>query len=350
MRLSDVKSGSQVELLLDENYIDNGSWIPSVDGRFIPGVTAVTDDPPEIQLATLKTDARIGPAARLSFYGDTDYNLTLAVPTQQQSVLSKIVGRGASILDMADANTNNTVGDVDATPTAVEDALFGIFKVDGTVGDWDLTIPRLPHADFVATNNFNGVAAPGTVYDNQFCIYNPVAKTFDQATKAASINGTLTWLDKYTGELSLTGMVLPTQVFTYDPATSGLVELGGKTVAVDERLVDPNLRAGDNCVIVACAYTYSQLSRVGDWQITQPLSKPTRVVIDLYRSLSDVTESGIWVRRRHYWCEQTNLPSASTDGSKNDPNIQNVIFVVRRFDCRLGGAGRYYDTQYLVEN
>jgi hypothetical protein len=347
MRLSDVLSTAQVELLLDQNYIDNGAWIPSVDGRIIPGVTVVTDDPPEIQLASLKTDARIGPAARLSFFPDTDYMLRLSVPTQQQSVLAKILGRGAEILDMADANTNNTVGHMHA-PTAVEHGLYGIFKVDGTVGDWDLVIPRLPHADFVATNNFNGVAVPGTTYDNCFSVYNPTAMTFEEATKVGATGGTLTWLDKYIGSLTITGMSLPTQVFQYDPATSGLVTLAGKTVSVDERLVDPDLKAGDNCVIVAVAYLYSQLTRAGDWQITQPLSKPTRCVIDLYRSLSDVTEFDNWVRRRHYWCEQTNLPAASTDGSKNDPNIMEYAFVARSFSCRLGGAGRYYDTQYLV--
>jgi hypothetical protein len=208
----------------------------------------------------------------------------------------------------------------------------------------------LPHADFVATNNFNGVAVPGTTYDNQFCIYNPAADTFDQATKVASIGGTLTWIDKFTGECTLTGMSLPTQVFSYDPATSGLVTLGGETVTVEPLLVDPNLRAGDNCVIISVAYIYSQLSRVGDWQMTQPLTKPTRVAIDLYRSLSDVPESGIWVRRRYYWCEQTNLPAAATDGSKTDPNIVPYIFVARRFEPRLGGAGKYYDTQFLVED
>jgi len=318
-----------------------------VDGRIIPGVTAVTDEPPELQLATLKTDARTGPDARLTFYPDTDYMLRLAVPTTQQSVLSVILGRGSEILDRAAANTNNQVGTI-AVPTAVSHALFGIAKVSGTTGDFDIEIARFPHADMPFTTHVAVPPVPGTVYDYAICIYNPTTDAF-ALCDVAPIGGTIAVVDAYLGNVTISGMSLAGgQLFQYDPATSGLVTLGGETVTVDPTLVDPDLRDGDWCVIYSLAYTYSQLSRDGDWQVTQPLAKPTRCVIDLYRSLSDVIDFRVWERRRYYYCEQYNLPAASTTGANTDPNMREYTFVVRPHTPRLGSNGRYYDTQYLV--
>lgn len=349
MRLTDVLSKDQYQLLLDESYLNNGNWIPSIDGRIIPGVTATTDEPPEIQLATLKTDSRKGPDARLSYYPDADYTITLSVPTSQQSVMSVLLGRGAAILDMAAANTNNTIGTV-GIPTDVDHAIFGIAKVDGTVGDWDMEITRLPHADYPMNEHFATPGVPGTVYDYAICIYNPTTDSFTLCD-GSPIGGTIAVVNHYTGNVTISGMVLSGgQLFQYDPAVSGLVTLGGQTVTVDPYLVDPDLRDGDYCVIYSFAGIYSQLSRAGDWQITQPLSKPTRVVIDLYMSLSDVTDFRQWERRRHYYCEQINLPAASTTGDNTDPNMRDYIFVVRPHSERLYPNGKYYDTQYLVDD
>jgi hypothetical protein len=351
LRLEDVLSAQQYRLLLDEDCIDNGNWIPAVDGKVIPGVTVVTDDPPEIGLAKLKTDARTGPVARLSYYPDADYMVRLMVPTTQQSVLSVILGRGASILDSVAANTNNTVGDPAKTPTSVDDALFGIAKLSGTVGDFEIEIDRLPHADFPALQGFIGTTTPGVVYDHCISAYNPATNTCLPIGAPLGIGGTITWIDSYIGNIICANMSLPGgYVFQYDPATSGTVTLGGATVAIEATLVDPTLQDGDYCLLYGVAYTYSQLPRTTDWQVKQPLTKPTRCVIDLYRSLSDVIEFRRWIRRRHYYCEQYNLPAASTDGSKNDPNLQEYSFVVRPHTPRLGGSGPYYDTQVLVES
>jgi hypothetical protein len=350
MRLTDVLSPQEVPLLLDENFVDNGNWIPVVDGKVIPGVDVVTDEPPEIQLATLKQDSRTGPAARLGYSPDQDYMITLSVPTQQQSVIEACLGRGAVILDMAAANLNNIVGSPAKIAVAVSDALFGIFKVSGTTGDFDVTIPRMPHVDILADHEFKGSTVPGTAYDHCFSVWNPTNNTCSGATAPGGAAGTATWVDKFLGTVVLSSMSLPTQVFQYDPAESGIITIGGESVSVDPRLVDPDLRAGDWCVVIGVAYKYSQLTRAGDWQVTQPMDKPTRCAIDLYRSLSDTTEFRNWVRHRFYDCEQYNLPSHSTSGSQTDFNKVEYKFVVRPFNPRLGGAGRYYDKQLLVDD
>jgi hypothetical protein len=350
MRLSDVLSTDQYQLLLDESYLCNGNWIPAVDGKVIPGVISVTDGPPDIQLASLKTDARKGPDARMSFYPDNDYELSMLVPTIQQSVMAAVLGRGATILDRAAANLNNVVG-VIGIPTSVDHAIFGIAKLQGTTGDWEFDIDRLPHADFPMLNAHPGsVVVPGTHYDYAVSIYNPTTDACSMCTEAP-ISGAITVGNRYTGALNISSMVLGAgQVFQYDPATSGVVTIGGETVTVDPLLVDPDLRDGDWCVIYGVAYEYSQLSRDGDWQITQPLTKPTRNVIDLYLSLSDVVDFRQWERRRFYYCEQVNLPPSSTSGATSDPATREYRWIVKQHSQRLYPNGKYYDTQILVDD
>ena len=350
MRISDVLDKGQHELLLVEGYLNNGNWIPVIDNTVIPGCPQTDDEPPEIQLSTLKPDAREGPAARLSYYPDKDYNLTLKVPTQQQSVIAAVLGRGAQILDKTAANTNNKVGKIQAI-TSVDDAIFGIAKLQGTTGDWEFDITRLPHAGFQLATMYPAVGAvPGTHYDYCLSIYNPTTNTCTVAD-AVAIGATITPGNYFVGSLNVSSMVLSAgQVFQYDPETSGVITIGSDSVTVDPLLVDPNLRAGDWCVIYGIAYEYSQLSRDGDWQVTQPLTKPTRCTIDLYMSLSDVMDYRQWKRKRYYYCEQTNLPAESTSGDKTDPNTIDYVFVVRPHANRLYNNGKYCDVQFLVDN
>jgi hypothetical protein len=343
-RLSDVLSTDQYERLYDELYASNGNAIPVVDGIVIPGCTAVTDEPTEISLSAIRTDSRKPPAARLRYHPDNDYRLRLQVSTEQPDVLAALLGMGAQYMDQAAWNTAHVVGDPTAAPTAVDDALWGIFKVTGASLD-TIAIDRLPHADFVGTTH-------GTDYF--ISVFDPTTTPACYAATGVTpgLGGTITWNDRHIGDIDITSIDIPaTALSTYDPATSGLITLPpgatGVTVGIDFK--DPNLAPGDDCVILGFAYAYSQLSGTSDWGITQPLTKPTRCIIDLYESLSDDPQGSIWERRRFYDCRQYKLPARSTDGSRNDATIVEYEFVVEYQDWRLGGDMRYYDRMVLVD-
>ena len=345
LRLEDVLSDGEAQVLLNESYLDNGTDIPVIDGKVIPGVDNVEDVPVGIRLAQLKPDARKAPVARLRYYSDDDYMLRLTVPTAQRDIIESCLGMGATILDQTAINAANTVGDPTGVPTAVTDALFGVFAIDdngsASYSNVDITIPRLPHADFPGaakgTDHFFGA------YDNATAVID-----IDDSLGAATFNAVVTWTDRFIGEVAITGVDLSSKqtcITTYDPATA-LVTLAGVTRGVD--YVDPNLSPGDECIILSMAYIYSQSGNANDWAITQPLTKPTRVVIDLFRAMGDSVAGPIWKRRRFYHCEQMSLPADSTSGDTTDPNKQVYEFVVRERDVRLGDQDKFYQTTYIV--
>lgn len=340
MRLDQVLSIDQHQRLLVEDYIGNGNAVPVVSGVVIPGCTAIVDEPPEIALANLKCDSRRGPDARLRYMPDADYRIRLAVGTLQQDAQAALQGMGAQVLNQAAWNAAHTVGDPTGNGglghNSVDDALWGIFKVTGASMN-TVAVERLPHADFVGS-------VKGTDYF--ITLYEPgVTPAVD--VEGVVVGGTVTWTDRHIGSLDMTGMAIPAGALgTYDPATSGLITFGNETVGVD--FIDPELCPGDDYAIFGFSYLYSQLTGTHDWGITQPLDKPTRVIIDLYESLTDSPEGRVWSRTRYYDCRQYKIPGRSTDGGNTDPNSMEYEFTVEYSDWRLGEAGRYFDRMFLV--
>ncbi len=339
--LHDVLSPTMVKRLLDEDYADNGNWIPAVNGVIIPACTAVEDNPVAPVQSFIRTDARKSPDAELRHYNTEQYMLNLNVASLQANVLNEVLGMGATIQDRAATNTARTCGDVTGLAT-VDDALFGAFLVAGTVGNQSIAIPELllPHTDFVA----DGTGADGS---GQGSAYN--ISSYDYAADAFTVQGSnAIWSDPFLGTLTMTGMTLTTDMlFTWDPSESGIVTIAGESVNIDFK--DPQLDRGDSACIFSFAYEYGQLGGNSDWSVTQPLDTPTRVAIDLFRSLGDTVEGPIWERRRYYHTEQRAIPAASTDGSDENPNIRQYSFNCRFNETRLANNSRFYDTDYLVE-
>jgi hypothetical protein len=332
MNLYDVLSDTMVTRLLDENYPDNGNWIPAINGTILPGCVRVEDVPVVPGRRPIQTDSRKAPDAELRSFGADNFMLRLHFASDQPDILAEAMGMGSEILDQADTNTANTVGNyVAAAPASVTDALFGMFLTTGAGAAWDVLVPpnTLPHSDYEVK-----------IY---IWAYNHVTDTFDLAVHALN-----TWLDRFTGNLRIDNAVLTaSHRFTYDAAESGIVTVGGQSVGVDFK--DPTLDNGDEAVILSFSYQYAQLPSARDYSLTQPVEKPSRVVIDLFRSLTDSIEGPIWQRRRYWDCRQQNIPAKSTDGSNENANETAYEFVVRRNHARLGGNHKYYSDEWLLE-
>lgn len=342
--LTDVLSPSMVKRLLDEKYVDNGNWIPAINGIVIPGCTATEDNPVAPVQAFIRTDARKSPDAELRHYNTEQYILNFTIASLQANILNEALGMGATIQNKATTNTARTVGVVTVLPALVTEALFGAFLVSGTPGGHSIAVPALtfPHTDFVADGS--GIDGSGNTSAYKIGAYDYVADGF-----TTDVGEFAAWSDPFLGAMTLSGaMTIGTdELFTWDPAESGIVTLSGSSVNID--FIDPQLDRGDVAAIFSFAYLYGQLGGNSDWSITQPLDTPVRAAIDLYRSLGDTIAGEVWERRRYYNCEQRAIPAASTDGSDENPNTRQYSFNCQFNETRLSNNAKFYDTDFYVE-
>jgi hypothetical protein len=334
MNLYDVLSPTMVARLLDEGYADNGNWIPAINGIVLPGITQVEDNPSEPASSQIRTDSRKAPDAELRYYGGDAYRLLLHSASDQPDIIAEALGMGSEILDQADTNAARVVGDPTIPfPHDKSEALFGVFLVTGASPNYNIYVPpnTLPHSDYVASSMHCSA-------------YNTTSKIFNMV-----LTPHIVWSDKFTGEFNLATLPLAAaSIFTYDAAESGIVTMAaGDVIAVDFK--DPTLDNGDDACIVAFAYKYAQLPSARDYSVTQPLDKPQRVVIDLFRSFGDSPDGPIWERRRFYDARQRRIPAKSTNGTNEAANETVYEFSIRNGKARLGGQDCYYSRDFLLE-
>lgn len=346
--LIEVLSPSIIPQALNESMATNGNWVPVVDGVVIPGVTAVVDAPVELNYANIQTDARRQPDARLRYYQEGN-KVTLRCTTEQAGVLDQLLGMGAQRYDMADTNTNRTIGAGGSLATDPDGAEWYLVKI----GDGSILSTTWSVGFSIARTMFSDLSAATADWKAQ--VYVPDSTppaSFAAGTDVIDIDAEATLADAYLGNFVFAAVdqtkLVAAALMVYDPADIYTVKTSGITRVVD--FIDPLLEAGDQCAIIGLGYKFGQLSGANDYSIVCPWGQRRTCFLDLYMCLGDADEGNQWKRRRYYRAEQSNIPNASTDGSSTEVNTIDYEFLVMdnisRF--RTGDTmGRLYEEDYL---
>jgi hypothetical protein len=316
--LAQVMSSAMGDQLLDEDFVHNGSYVVFVDGKRIPGSVGVEYNPPQPKLNPIIEDARQGPVAELRSYGEFG-ELSVRCATQQAGVITRLLGMGTRLLSQPDVNLGRTVGDPLAVAAEVNDAEWHLVKLLGLADPYQAVINRTFFTDLEET------PFKISAYD--------IAGARCVAVGTPPMGGVITLMDQFTGKFGMTDMTLAgAYKLVFDPSQVYMVKLGAERVAVD--YIDPDLVPGEAAIILGIAYKHGQLRNPSDYSLVSPYERPHRVGIDLLMPLGDAPEGRVWKHKRFYWCESYVPPTETTSGDREEANILDYKFRVKRVKSR----------------
>ena len=316
--LAQVMSSAMGDQLLDEDFVHNGSYVVFIDGKRIPGGVGVEYNPPQPKLNPIIEDARQGPVAELRSYGEFG-ELTVRCATQQAGVITRLLGMGTRLLTQAEVNTERQVGNPAAPAAEVNDAEWHLVKLTGDPGPYQAVINRTFFTDLEES-------------PYKISAYDIVGKGCIDVEELG-VGGVVTLIDQFTGQFGISDMVLDGQFkILFDPSQVYMVKLGAERVAVD--YIDPNLVPGDPAIILGVAYLHGQLVNASDYSLVSPYERPQRVGVDLLMPLGDAPEGRVWKHKRFYWCESYVPPTETTSGDREEANILDYKFRVKRAKSR----------------
>lgn len=361
-KLQDVVPLSVVEIARDDRFLDNGNWVPVIEGYALPTCVEVEDAPVDPAYSDVQSDARTEPEAQLRYY-QGNYMLRLHLASIQAGILDRVLGLGSFRRTKAQTNIARTIGTT-ILPLQPTDAEWYAVKI----ADNGAALPAGPLAAQIARTTFSDLSTGwfASVYIPQSTV--PAAFVADTDIKDLTAEAVLS--NAYLGTFDFAALTVPPAVgpdliaaaiLTYDPGRVYTVKTTVSTKRVD--VIDPALQAGDFFIIVGLSYKASQLAGDGDYSIVQPDAKRSKVFLDLYRPLGDTPNADVWERRRYFHTEQTRMPSASTSGSRPDANQRVYEFICRENQSRFRSqfqAGpavpvvttnpwsKFYETDFLV--